>query len=379
MPVAKKTKPKLKLHPPPPLWAGPIVDGVTQSMLRDWLVCRERYRVKYLLGLKPVQVFSIRVEFGNLWHVCEEHFAKGGDDWCRYLNQACRELAIKYPMSRPEIQKWYEIILRQFPIYMAYWAKNPDVKLRTPLMQEQVFDVPYKLPSGRVVRLRGKFDSVDLIGKEGIYLQENKTKGRIDPQMMRRQLVYDLQTMTYLVALWAYKSDPKLHGSNTYFAKYANMKLAGIRYNVIRRPLSGGKHSISQHQPTKANPQGESESDFYDRLAGLIQEDVDEALRTKQDAFFFMRWKVDVYPSDIVKFEQQTLIPILEQLCDWYEWVTSGPTPFGGIGIVNSQHFRTPFGIYSPLLDGGATDYDEFLLSGNQAGLERVESLFGEL
>ena len=68
------------------------------------------------------------------------------------------------------------------------------------MLQEQVCDVPYNLPSGRVVRLRGKFDSVDLIDG-GIYLQENKTKGDIDKIQVERQLSFDLQTLMYSVAL----------------------------------------------------------------------------------------------------------------------------------------------------------------------------------
>ncbi len=38
-----------------------------------------------------------------------------------------------------------------------------------------------------------------------------------------------------------------------------------------------------------------------------------------------------------------------------------------------------PYGVYSPLLDGGETEHDVFLRTGSEAGLERVESLFTEL
>ena len=79
--------------------------------------------------------------------------------------------------------------------------------------------------------MRGKWDSVDYIGKR-VYLQENKTKGDIDEQAIRHNLHFDLQTMLYMTALTE-ELEPQ--------------KIAGVRYNVIRRPLSGGKGSIRPH------------------------------------------------------------------------------------------------------------------------------------
>jgi hypothetical protein len=38
-----------------------------------------------------------------------------------------------------------------------------------------------------------------------------------------------------------------------------------------------------------------------------------------------------------------------------------------------------PYGVYSPLLDGGSTDLDEHLLTGSEVGLRRVDKLFKEL
>jgi hypothetical protein len=38
-----------------------------------------------------------------------------------------------------------------------------------------------------------------------------------------------------------------------------------------------------------------------------------------------------------------------------------------------------PFGVYSPLLDGGGTEYDEYLSTGSTVGLVRTDRLFKEL
>ena len=186
-----------------PLWAGPCapgpLGGITQSMLVRFLSCRERFRLKYVLGLEPHDKWVKTLGYGNMWHVCEEALA-ALRSWEDALLDHTNQQLNKYPLQREEIEKWCRVCKIQFPEYIKYWSEHPDVKNRTPLMQEQVFDVLYTLPSGRVVRLRGKFDSVDLIDG-GVFLQENKTRGDVDKLDIERQLKFDLQTLMYSLAL----------------------------------------------------------------------------------------------------------------------------------------------------------------------------------
>jgi hypothetical protein len=146
--------------------------------------------------------------------------------------------------------------------------------------------------------------------------------------------------------------------------------IKGVRYNVIRRPLSGGKGNIVRHKPTKSNPQGESKEHFYGRVATYIEEDLGS---------YFMRWTVGVTPQDVEKFRRTCLDPILEQLCDWWGWIgvlRHDPFDVAGSGGV---HHITPYGVHNSLLDGGSTDLDSYLETGSTVGLERVEDLFPEL
>lgn len=341
------------------LWKGPEVDGITQSMLSRFLVCRERFRVKYVLGLEPVKTFNHRIEYGNLWHVCEEAFAKR-EDWEVELGKYGLRLTRKYPLQQDDVQKWYMVCLKQFPVYVEYWKKHQDVQDRTPIFQEQVFDVPYRLPSGRTVRLRGKWDSVDLIGKgktAGIYLQENKTTSDVDDSSIRRRMSFDLQTMLYLIALAHIEEIGSMPG-----------RLKGVRFNVIRRPLSGGKGSIKQHQPTKSNPKGESLEDYYERLATYIREEPET---------YFFRWKVEISPSDVQRFKERFLNPILENLCEWYAMVSFDKNPWGE--PQTGLHWQHPFGIFNAMNEGGSTEYDEYLANGSEVGLRQTGELFPEL
>lgn len=406
MPTFPRGKSKVKVGP---VWRGPCDPGpnggVTQSMLSNFLVCRERFRLRYVEGLRSADAFNARMEFGNLWHACEEALA-ANRDWREGLDAYVQVVAAKYPLDRALVDKWQMACRTQFPVYVDYWAKHPDVEERTPFLQEAVFDVPYSLPSGRTVRLRGKFDAVDLIGKgksAGVYLQENKTKSDIDEQKLRRQLQFDLQSMTYLVALQKFFETPPGLGN------FSSKQVKGIRYNVCRRPLSGGKGSIKQGEGTqgskcskckasgrikhtasddticpKCNGRGriggnppETDEHFWNRLKQYF---IDEP------EAFFMRWRVEVTPPEIRQFERRFLQPILEQLCDWYEWVAGNHNPFhnetnykDGRRIHSSIHWQHPFGVYNSMNEGGSTDYDNVLATGNTVGLVRRESLFEEL
>lgn len=370
-----------------PLWRGPCgqgpLGGITQSMIVRFLSCRERFRLKYVLGLEPHDRWNKNLGYGNMWHVAEEAFA-ANKSWKEAVGVYLDEEARRYPLEREEIMKWGNVCAVQFPEYIKYWADHADVKGRTPLMQEQVFDIPYHLPSGRVVRLRGKFDSVDLIaceqcgGKSAaaicqecngvggrVYLQENKTKSDIDHTQVERQLSFDLQTCMYIVALSA--GWPP--GTPCLPPGAWDNGIKGVRYNVVRRPLSGGKGSIKPHAAkstkTKFTP-AESSQEFYERLRrDYIADD---------PAYWFFRVRVEVSARDIEVFRDTCLDPLLETVCSWYESVV-GRDEF----VAPPMNYRTPFGVWSALEENGATEYDHFLATGSEVMLRRVNDLFPEL
>ena len=342
-----------------PVWKGPEEDGITFSLLSRFLVCRERFRLLTVEGLKAREDFSHRLEFGNMWHACEESLSAGwsGDGNLQMLTEYAQTLLHKFPTRRDQVSHCYGIVQAMFPVYVDYWRKHPDVKAQTPLIQEGVFDVPYRLPSDRTVRLRGKWDAVHLEGK-AVVLQENKTKSDVDELQIARQMSFDLQTMIYLVAWEEFR---KTVEGDKECQKYGVTKAPtrGVRYNVIKRPR--------QYQGKR-----ETADQFYDRLRGIVAEKPEE---------FFHRWKVDVSKGDIDRFRTRCLDPILELLCDWWNAVKNRPDPFtpGGRGSYNSIHYQYPFGVYNPLLEGGSSDHDEYLESGSEAGLQRTDNLFPEL
>lgn len=341
--MIKKTK--------PPVWKGPEEDGVTQSMLNGFLSCRERFRLKVVEGLQETDTFRKALEFGNMWHLCEETYGATGsfDETHADLLAYCGQLASRYPTSQVDIDKWYRVCKLQFVEYLKYWDAHPMQGKVESILQEEVFCLPYDLPSGRTVKLKGKWDEIIKVGNS-TYLKENKTKGDIREEQIKNQLHFDKQTGIYMVAM-----------------EIAGYKPQGVLYNVVRRPLSGGRGSIRPHKETKNKP-AETMEAYYERLRVIIEEEPEH---------YFMRWQVEIGKHDLANFQKRFLNPILEQLCDWWHWVSSTEgriDPFQ-----ESLHWQTPYGGYNSLADGGTTDLDEYLKTGSKVGLQRVETLFPEL
>lgn len=383
---------------PEPLWKGPYSDdkngGITYSLLSRFLVCRHRFWIRTIKGLKQDEGFDYKMEYGNAWHYCEELLAAnrtmgmilGG------LKTYCIELAKRFPQSSAEVVKLYNSCKVQFPIYVEYWSKSGDVKKRKPVYQEEVFDEPYTLPDGRVIRLRGKWDAVDLLTNPkkvlGYYGQENKSKSDIQVEQLIRQLPFDLQSMLYIVTM-------RLH-----FAKIEKKPkpVHGIRYNVIRRPLSGFKYNIKQRKGMGKAKKGEETSEqFYTRLGEVIREaSFDAKGKPKEHSDFFVRFTVDVTAQDVENFKKMVLNPVLTQLADWWDSIQGNPfdpwtmkrshddmvNDAPGLGATtrpNSHHWMFPSGVYNPALEGRAAAVDEMIQTGNERGFGRTENLFNEL
>lgn len=376
-----------------PVWKGPIEHGITQSMLGHYIACKERFRIRTMEGLKPHDRFIVPLEYGQLWHEAEHELAETGHFTGTRVKKYAKQAARKYRNQQQEVSKWHNVCLTQFPIYMKYWEEHEDVLNREPLLQEETFRIPYKLPSGRVVLLMGKFDAVDYIKKKGIYLQENKSKGKVDFQQLRQQLTFDLQTMMYLIALKELIEFPEEKGipewdedkhlppvqtlGNLVYPE--NTKVLGVRYNVVRRPLSGGKGSIRQKKATKHKP-AETKEEYFDRLRKIIEGDPD---------YFFNRWTVDVSNSDILHFKRITFHPLLENLADDFEWwdycMRNGIPVWDYMKRSKKfpnhlcRHYRLPYGTHNSILEGGVGALDNYMTTGSTIDLVRDTNLFPEL
>ena len=331
-------------------WNGPVVDGVSYSSLCKWITCRERFRLERVEGWVTVDKWSKPIGFGNMWHICEEYSVQGLD-WKTRLKDYAKIECKKYPLDQEQIEKYYQICIRQFEVYLDYYKDEPFPEEA----QEMKLRVKYPLPSGDFVILTGYIDGVEKT-KNSLKVWENKTKGVINVEAISNRLLFDdFQAMLYCAALREeFKVCPEQ-----------------IVYNVVRRPLSGGKGTIKQRKPTKSNPRGESTSEFYERL-------LNEYIKVEPSEYF-RRFTLEVNPHTLNKFETECLQPILQQVVNWWKSIENDPfDPWNdssystdGSKKPNPLHFRSPSGIYNPLAEGRYTDLDEFLMTGNPVGLRK--------
>lgn len=352
-----------------PLWKGPMEDGLTQSVISTILADKERARIALVEGWSTAEAFDNVMEYGNMWHVCEEHHA-GHRDWNKPLMEYAKGLQKKYPTQQPAVVGCMRSCQAQFPVYIDYWKNHKDVKNRTPVYQELVFDIPYKLPSGRVVRLRGKWDSLDVFGSgrnAQLILQENKTKSDVGDEGIKRRLLFDLQTMMYLITV---REHIKIIGLAEFKKRWGTVSIGGVLYNVIKRPLSGGIGSIRKKKPNKQYPKGQSDDEFYEELQQVF---VDNA------EVYFKRWKVDINETDIDVFERRFLQPCLEHICDWWEYLESVSFQPWKSDTYNGIHWQHPVGLYNPIDKGYQGDLDEYVATGKTTGLVKRDTIFPEL
>jgi hypothetical protein len=359
-----KESPKPDSH-----WKGPRVDGITQSKISEYILCNERSRLRLIEGLSVPQTFSPPLHYGQMFHVCEEF----PNSWEAQLNAYVANLAIEFPEKKDDIWKWWQVCKIQYPIYLEYW-KRDDVN-REIILNEHSFWVPYKLPSGRWFVLRGKWDAIILLHNV-LYLQENKTKSDIDREKIQKRLAFDLQTMLYLVAIEASQRPGKILG------KFNGKKLRGVYYNVIRRPLSGGKGTIRRHKGSKKVPE-----ETWEHYLGRLKNEV----LIPDCASYYDRFTVDIDGADIPTFKHQFLNPVLENMYDDYVWwwychrYTKDHYDYSLreklFPLHQKRNFRFPYGIYSNLVEGRGlgTDLDYLLDTGNDVGLVRNSPLFPEL
>lgn len=386
---------------PEPCWKGPYVDGVTQSLVSKFLTCRHRFWLYAICGAVDQQGLNIPLVYGDAYHNALETYAfgkvpaaKAGERIKDYFHT----LSKTYPQRTNQIGEWSRICYDQFLAYCKHWEQE-DQGFES-FMAEETFNVPYTLPSGRVVRTRGKFDGGVISGtlsKHSRLLAEHKIKGEVEATYLGATLTQNMQCMFYMPPLYQ-KMDAE-----------GQPRPDGVLYNVIQRPLAGRKHSIKQKKGRKVKVKGtntfeikgaETMEQYHRRVAALYPAHPDD---------FFYRWRVSISEAEVTRFQKESLDPILESLCDWWDsiqgdpfnpWevidikqVTSydyAPKEFGGMETIsrtreekkvsrNKHHYRRPFGIYDKMAKGLVGDYQDYLTKGDKSSLQRITTVFPEL
>ena len=322
---------KLSKQPAPPKsnWDF-YADGISYSLMSKFVICPERFRVYTVMGLRQSERREA-MEFGTIFHKALEYAAKG-----MTTTQVVSKLTRWAQANNADM-----MLCRQAAVLVPHYNKFYSEDKFKYVSQEQVFKNPYKLSNGKVTLLRGRMDEVFLRDRK-LWLQENKTKSRIDEDKIITTLPNDLQTMFYVYNMRIiYDRD-----------------IGGVLYNVIRKP--------EMKQKIK-----ESDVAFLQR----INEDVLE-----RPDHYFKRYEVELCNKDIEDFHDRVIGPTLERIAIWWESIRNNPFDpwYLPDGRANPHHWLRPFGIFDPM-SLGRGDYFDYVTSGSTLGLEKIASPFPEL
>lgn len=330
-----------KPHPskvaPSPSWT--LEKGISYSLLSRFINCRERFRLYAVEGMR------------------EEFSALDSMNWGTYFHELI-ELHSKYPNSTPAgiirraKKKVSGLPKKQadavFHKYVEHYAEcNYNY-----VGQEIEFRVPYVLPNGKKINLVGKTDEILLQPDKTLWIQENKTKEKINEFKIECGLIDDLQTMMYSTCVQILMKKP----------------VTGVVYNVVRKPSSKPKTLPK----TKTRPaRKETTPEYISRL----NEEID-----KNPNHYFKRWEIPFPPGHLEAWQKRSFDPLLMQLYRWWESVKHDPfspwtTPSGEPNLL---HWRKPFGVYDNMTTG-VGDFFDYLNRGLSVGVSVGNEPFPEL
>lgn len=347
-----KKKPPSKLPKKLPYDGWRLEHGITQSMLHKFVICKDRAHKRVCLGLKSTDRKEA-MEYGTIFHKLIEEGAKMGHNYSHLMmTQIMNEYMKMKKMTSHESLLLCRIALEQYRKYKEWEANKPKYKY---IAQEPVFKEEFTLPATNFnpcpeisiniprtkVTLRGRIDEVIELNGE-LWLQENKTKSRIDISVLQDTIPENIQVMFYAVAA---------------SIKYGR-PVRGVIYNVIRKP--------GQRQRQK-----ESDEDFVKRIGSEIDE---------QPSYYFYRLSYTFPTGAIDKWIREELIPLLYNVYIWWRSIEKNPTNpwMDEEGNINPFHGRRSFGIYDPMSNGKG-EYFDLIVHNRKHGLEVDHEMFSEL
>lgn len=260
--------------------------GFSQSSLKAWMACREEARLSLVRGLKSARAGSESTRFGTFFHGCLEHdpgrgkatarASKAVDSW---ISHWAKKNPRASASATEEQHHFGRMVYAMLCVYFKKWAKSE--KGRVLIGREGNVRIPYQFdPSIPGTWLNGQLDAAFNVRDEH-WLEESKTRGRIDPVYISEMLGEDFQVNLYLLIA----------------AQVFGVPFSGVCYNVIRKP------GLRQRKK-------ETNKEFAERVADDVQ---------KRPDHYFYRFEVAISQEDVARWEHETLQPLLREVWRWYD------------------------------------------------------------
>lgn len=254
-------------------------DGVTQSLLQNWLACR--YRTDLILKGWQLPLTKDALWFGDLFHLLLEihyTFLATEKSFTQSLLKGFFQTFEKnnQNIKQESIEKFFAMAEALYFPYVDHWEK--DDKKKQWISLEPEFEVDFQ-----GFKLRGKIDGIFKI-KDKLWLLETKTKSQVDEKNMLEMLAIDFQNLFYIVAAELL---------------YPKEKIVGVLYNIIRKPQLKFTGSFRGKK--------ESLQDFSLRM----QEDI-----KKRPEHYFKRYEVKYTKQQLIIFKEE-LSSLLNEFQIW--------------------------------------------------------------
>jgi hypothetical protein len=330
---------------------SPLIHGVSQSLLQKFVVDTDRFHKATVLGMRET-TRKEAMEYGSVFHKLIEI----GATMPNYTRIKLITFMIDWMRKRyPSVESEFlgQIAVAQYFKYRDWYASKPKYKY---IVAEPVFnelytlptinfepnpDIRIRIPSGVKIPLRGRIDGV-IDNNGSMWIEENKTKSRVDLSVLQDTIHANIQVMFYAVC------------SQLKYGRSCN----GVIYNVIRKP--------ALRQKVK-----EPNSEFIKR----IEEDIDE-----RPDWYFNRLSYEFQPRHVQRWEREELQPLLARVYLWWRSIEANPlNPWvDANGNPNPFHGRKSFGIYDSMTQGKGDFYD-LIVYGRNANIKIVDEQFPEL
>lgn len=324
------------------LWQGPEVDGITQSLIQKFRQCPYRFYLYSILGLVDDTPLPPNLIWGDVYHKGLEHLIATKD-----INSSVTKMLEYLNTKYPDAPSTYEVstkgLLQRFNLtnYQGEWQT------------EILFEHPYKLPSGRIVKLKGKMDGYNTSDPDhGPMLGEHKCKGYIDGPKTKKELVTDLQVNIYCY----------LHN------------IEWVNYDLILIP------EAVKYKPSKAF--NESPQAYMERLILGLCGNYQMFPVTNYPHLWINNLPPTYLPRSGQKLYWKTTVePFLQQMCDFYDYVTQPGFDHEDPQNFNTVFYKTPARLFNgSYTENFECDYYKYLI-GEQTleDLVPIQSLFNEL
>ena len=269
-----------------------LSDGVTQSILKDFLACRvrARYKLEGWRSLKPREALSFGSYFHGLLQDAYESI-RAGSGVPKFETVSDDVISREAPALR-NLETFEALVVKAEVLYEEYFNFWQDDFKRNWTAIEKLFNVDF-----RGYNLRGKRDGAYVVGKKRPkpWLLETKTTSGVNEEALDLGLPLDFQLLLYLTATEIESGE----------------KLGGALYNVVVKPGQNFTGSFRKKPET----------------LGLFATRVREAVQA-DPAKYFRRYEV-TFSAKAKKAFAEELAVILDDYADWFR---GGAPEYKGYG-----------------------------------------------